>query len=363
MLPSRRIGRACSTVSGNLRGNRNDDSAKSACEFGLAIYADPLFWRIAPLSAMTTAASWPIQGLWAAPWLAHVEELERGQVVAHLFAMATAVSVGALLLGVVADRLRRRGISPQNLLAAVGANAILAQLVIIMRMPVLSYGAWIIISVAGVATVLSFASIAELFPKEASGRANAALNLLHVGVAFLIQCLTWFVVALWPEQSGHHPAIAYQTACAVNLVLQVGALAWFLLHHQASKAPVFLAHAIHHRSMAWADCLSAAAGYVRAVEMWIARNAAARQQGAAWRAAAVASAVLALGLSGLYAQAIAAQRTDAVHVVQLRHTGPVVGRGYVVSAGTITVNSRSEWVDLQSGPATLAARGSGLCSP
>jgi hypothetical protein len=289
--------------------------------FGLrAIYADLRFWRIAPLSAMTTATSWSIQGLWAAPWLAHVEELERAQVVAHLYAMAIALSVGALLLGVVADRLRRRGISPQNLLAAVGANAILAQLVIILRMPILSYAAWIIVSVAGVATVLSFASMTELFGKEASGRANAALNLLHVGSAFLIQCLTGFVVALWPEQIGHHPPIAYLTAFAVNLALQVGALAWFLLTSHASKVPVFRAHAIHHRPAVRTHSLSAAAGYECAIEMWMMRVTAARQQAAAWRAAALASAGLAFALSGSFAQALATQRMAAVHFVQQRES-------------------------------------------
>jgi hypothetical protein len=82
-----------------------------------AIYTDPHFWCIAPLSAMTITASWSIQGLWAAPWLAHVEELERTQVAAHLFVMVEALSAGALL-GVVEDRLRRRGVSPQNLFAA-----------------------------------------------------------------------------------------------------------------------------------------------------------------------------------------------------------------------------------------------------
>ncbi len=203
------------------------------------IYADGRFWRIAPMSAMTIATSWSIQGLWAAPWLTHVEELERGQVVAHLFAMAMALSIGALLLGLVADRLRRRGVSPPTLLAAMAGGAILAQFAIILRLPVPAYAAWIVVSVAGGATVLSFASIAELFAKETSGRANAALNLLHVGGAFLIQCLTGFVVALWPEQNGHPPVIAYQSAFAVNLALQVSALSWFLLPLAHPKRPCF----------------------------------------------------------------------------------------------------------------------------
>src|SRR5262249_49583136 len=172
-----------------------------------SIYADPRFWRIAPLSATTTATSWSIQGLWAAPWLAHVEGLERANVVTHLFAMATALSTGALLLGIIPDRFRRRGLSPQPFPARLAGPSLPAQCATPLGGAVPAYAAWIIISVAGVASVLSFASIAELFAKETSGRANAALNLLHVGGAFLIQTLTGFVVALWPEQNGHHPAI------------------------------------------------------------------------------------------------------------------------------------------------------------
>ena len=170
---------------------------------------------------------------------------------------------------------------------------------------------------AGAATVLSFASIAELFAKGASGRANAALNLLHVGGAFLIQCLTGLVVAFWPEHNGHHPAIAYQTAFAVNLALQVSGLVWFLLPHRAAKAPVFLAHAVHRRPAIRIRCLAAAASYQRAAEAWMARIVAARHQAATWCAAAVASAVLTLALSGSFAQVLATQRGAMVHVIQL----------------------------------------------
>jgi hypothetical protein len=126
------------------------------------------------------------------------------------------------------------------------------------------------------------------------------------------------VVALWLEQNGHHPAIAYQTAFTVNLVLQVSALSWFLLPHQGSRAPVFLAHAIHRRPAPQTDCLAAAGGYERAIQMWMERVNAARHQVVAWRAAAVASAVLTLALSGSFAQALATQRMVTVHFVQLR---------------------------------------------
>jgi hypothetical protein len=122
------------------------------------------------------------------------------------------------------------------------------------------------------------------------------------------------VVALWPEQNGGHPTIAYQTVFAVNLALQV---AWFLLPSRASKTPLFLAHTIHWRPVARTQCLAAAGSYDRAIDRWMARIAAAREEAADWRAAAIASALFALALSASFTQAIAAQRMAGVHVVQL----------------------------------------------
>ena len=77
------------------------------------VYADPRFWRVAPLSASCIGTAWALQGLWAAQWLKDVEGLDRAGVVFHLFAMAVALSLGAILLGVAADRLRRRGVGPE----------------------------------------------------------------------------------------------------------------------------------------------------------------------------------------------------------------------------------------------------------
>ena len=79
-----------------------------------AIYTDPRFWRLAPLSATCVGTAGALQGLWAAPWLADVEGFERGDVIRHLFVMAIALSAGALLMGATADRLRRHGVRLAN---------------------------------------------------------------------------------------------------------------------------------------------------------------------------------------------------------------------------------------------------------
>ncbi|XIA67605.1 hypothetical protein ACFIOY_19670 [Bradyrhizobium sp. TZ2] len=71
--------------------------------------------------------------------------------------------------------------------------------------------------------------MADFVPKEVAGRANAALNLLHIGCAFLVQYLMGFVVQHWTPQQGHYPEVAYQTAFAVNLAVQLGAWFWFVI--------------------------------------------------------------------------------------------------------------------------------------
>jgi MFS family permease len=193
------------------------------------VYADPRFWRVAPLSASCIGTAWALQGLWAAQWLKDVEGLDRAGVVFHLFAMAVALSLGAILLGVAADRLRRRGVGPEVLLGLVAAVFIATQFALILRLPLPSYLQWAVVAAVGAATVLSFAILAEYFPKQLAGRANGALNLFHIATAFAVQYTTGVVLQHWTPEAGHYPEIAYQTAFALNLALQIVAWIWFAL--------------------------------------------------------------------------------------------------------------------------------------
>jgi MFS family permease len=193
------------------------------------IYADPRFWRLAPLSATCIGTAWALQGLWAAPWLSDVEGLDRAGLLRYLFVMAIALSVGALLLGVTVDRLGRRGVGPRVLFGLVVTVFITAQLALILRLPLPSYIPWGVVAAVGATTVLSYAILAEYFPKEIAGRANAALNVFHIGGAFVVQYVTGVVVQLWTPAEGHYPEIAYQMAFALNVGLQIAAAIWFAL--------------------------------------------------------------------------------------------------------------------------------------
>lgn len=256
-----------------------------------AIVSDHRFWRLAPLSASTIGTAWALQGLWAAPWLTDVDGFERPIVVRHLLVMAIALSAGALAFGLLADVLHRRRSPPQTLLALASALAVAAQIALILRLPVSSYALWAVIGAVGAVTVVSYATVSNLFPPEATGRANGALNLLHVGYAFFVQSALGVVVQYWPPgDHGHYPVIAYQTAFAFNLVLQTAGLLWFLWPEGRRRPVILAAHAMHRTRRADSSSHSsphAGLAYRTAATVWSGHLRAARVQASAWRLAAI----------------------------------------------------------------------------
>jgi len=194
-----------------------------------SVFLDPRFRRIAPLSATCIGSAWALQSLWASAWLTDVEGFGAQSRVTHMLCMAVGLSVGALLLGGLAYRLRKPNIGTEVLLAGVGALFILAQLALVLRIHLPPLLPWLIVSISGAATVLSFAAVASYFPRELAARSNGALNLLHFGWAFTVQYGIGFVVGLWPSQEGHYPVVAYQTVVVLCLAFQAAALAWFAM--------------------------------------------------------------------------------------------------------------------------------------
>ena len=260
------------------------------------IYRDARFLRLAPLSTVCIGTAWSLQGLWAAPWLEHVEGLDRPTVVRHLLLMGMALSFGALLLGWGADRLRRRGVVRETVLAAIAIAFIAAQLALTMRAPIPTYVPWAVIAAVGAATVLSFSILPEYFPKEMSAQANAALNILHLIAAFLLQYVTGVIVSLWPPEGGHPPAEAYQAAVGFGVILQGAALLWFLVAARVAPALVFRVVRPVPRISAMAQCRVVPIDYANA-QLALARHVVhARAQAAHWRRIAIASAGLCLCL-------------------------------------------------------------------
>lgn len=264
-------------------------SQRSRARFS-AIYRDPRFWRIAPVSALGVGTSWSLQGLWASPWLRDVDGLERAAVVNLLTVMAIAVCASALLLGLAADRLRRVGVKTESILVSTLGLSMLAQAGLVLGCPLPPVLLWTIIAAAGAATVLSFALMGEYFPRTISGRANSALNLLHVSAAFALQLATGFIIEQWPDTRGAYPAEAHRAAMAVPLGLQVAAAAWLAIPRRrptqstASGALLFS---------------FAPTCYVTPYSVWIDQLRLARNSTTRWQFAAIVSMSTMLALATL----------------------------------------------------------------
>jgi hypothetical protein len=171
-----------------------------------------------------------------------------------------------------------------------------------------------VIAAAGAATVLSFSVLPQYFPKEVSGRANAALGVLNMGTAFGLQCLTGFIVVLWPVDGGRYPAEAHQAALGLNLVLQAAAFVWFIRPERKTSLQHLPAHPIHTLATSLGLAPAAALSYARARHAWSLQMARAYAQQQAWRAAAFTSfAVLALLASSVGSAVLGT--SGAVHVV------------------------------------------------
>ena len=279
-----------------------------------AIYGDRRFWRIAPLSAVGIGTSWSLQGLWAAPWLRDVNGLERADVVQHLSVMAIAVCFSALLLGTATDRLRRRGVKTESVRASTLVLSMAAQTALVCAWPIPAYLLWAMIAAAGAATVLSFAILSEYFPKEMSGRANATLNLLHVGGAFVLQSTTGLIIEQWPAADGTYPADAHQAAMAVSLLLQLAALAWFALSTRSQPLPAMQGAVM--RVAANRRPPPASASTRSATALWNEQSRIARPQDTRWRLAAAASAALCAALATALASTIGHANLVA-HIVEV----------------------------------------------
>ena len=199
------------------------------------VLRDRRFWRVAPLSATVVGTAFAIHGLWAARWLADAEGFGAPAISCVLLTMGGSLTLGALSFGVLATRLRRHGIPTTALFATASAAFLAIQSMIALGAPVPPMILLGGLAMFGAITVLSFTILGELFPTELAGRANGALNMLHLGTAFAMQAGIGAVIACWPVAPPLPPHRRSAYACRVR--------------HRHRRAGC-LTHLVHRRTRA-----------------------------------------------------------------------------------------------------------------
>ena len=193
-------------------------------------FCDWRFLRIAPLSASVVGTAFAIHGLWAARWLTDIDRLGPSDVLRGLLALGVGLTIGALLIGAAAVWLRGEGIGESTIFVGFCLAFIALQLVLQLNVAVPTALLWGAIGGFGGITVLSYTILDGMFDPSVVGRANSALNVLHLTTAWIVQAGMGIIIAKWPvDQSGHYPVAAYRAALVLPLAMQAGGLIWFLV--------------------------------------------------------------------------------------------------------------------------------------
>jgi len=193
------------------------------------VFTSPVFWRIAPLTTISQASFFSIQGLWAGPWLRDVAGLERTAAAGILLAVAVAMVAGFIFLGTLAQRLGRVGWRPIGVAVGGMSGFMLIQGLLVAQWVGMPIVVWVLFGILGTSGIVSYADLSQRFPAHLTGRVNTGLNLLVFVAAFAAQWGTGAVINLWPATSsgGYDPA-AYRAGFGMMLALQAIGMLWFV---------------------------------------------------------------------------------------------------------------------------------------
>ena len=200
------------------------------------IFRNPVFWSIVPLTALSNGSFLAIHGLWIKPWLRDVASLGEGDATQLLFAMTLAIIVGYFSLGIFTERISQLfDIGP----ITVGVFGMTLFLTTQFSM---AYG-WatsplllvVIFGFLGSSCILTFAGLAQIFPKKYSGRVSTILNVQVFMGAFIIQWGIGAIIELWPTTEIGYDSASYQVAIGVLVSMQAAGLVWYLFSQQLIK--------------------------------------------------------------------------------------------------------------------------------
>lgn len=192
------------------------------------IFADRTFWRLAPLICTTLGTYIAVQTLWVGGWLRDVAGYGREDAAWLMLLMAVGFSVGTVTMGIVADRLLKRGVSVMATVLGTQAVYFLAQFGLVLQWVPAAPVLWIAFGAMGNVGVLTYPLLSRHFGVALAGRSNTSANLLMFGSAFAIQSLIGVAVEYWAagEGAAFDPR-GYQVAFGALLAAQLLSVLWY----------------------------------------------------------------------------------------------------------------------------------------
>ncbi len=193
------------------------------------VFADRVFWRVAPMVAAMSGTFIAVQTLWAGRWLTDVAGYDRAGAAGVLLWMAIGFTIGSLATGWIADFAQRRGYSIEAVVGGAFLLFALAQALVILRAPITPVLPWILFGFAGQAGNLGYATLAAHFGAGTAGRAQSAANLLLFATAWGLQWGIGVILDLFPGATdGASDPLGYRWAFGLAFLLQIVAVSWYL---------------------------------------------------------------------------------------------------------------------------------------
>ena len=193
------------------------------------VFADRLFWRVAPMVAALSGTFIAIQTLWAGRWLVDVGGLDRTAAAEILMYMAIGFVIGSLTTGWIADWAQRRGFTIAHVVAGSFVIFATSQVLILLKVPVPPALPLILFGFAGQASNLGYATLAAHFGPGTAGRAQSAANLLLFAAAWALQWGMGAILDFFPGPTeGAVDPQGYRWAFGLALTLQILALYGYL---------------------------------------------------------------------------------------------------------------------------------------
>ncbi len=193
------------------------------------VFADCLFWRVAPLTVAVLGSAFAIQGLWAGPWLTQVAHQDASGVGLHLSVMAVALICGAVACGPILTLAQRLGFS---VLQAVGAMSVVFISAVAGLVLQFTSQSLLLLGVIGFLVnpiSMSYVALTERFDRTMAARVTTAINALVLVGSFLLQWIIGAIVGLWsPMTPGVYPAVTYQAGFGFVLISLVVSWLWFV---------------------------------------------------------------------------------------------------------------------------------------
>ncbi|CAL94701.1 MFS transporter [Azoarcus olearius] len=189
------------------------------------IFRSPAFLRFAAASACFTGGFMALQGLWAVPWLMHVNGLELARAAHYLVVLNVGMLCGQLAVGAWGTHLSRRGVRPLHLMRLGYAGMLAVEAAIVFDLAPL-FPAWFLLGLLSAVNAQSYLAAASHFPRALFARVSTAVNLMAFAGAFAVQ---WGIGLIVDHLRGGGMAMAAALGVALGILVTLQVLSYLPL--------------------------------------------------------------------------------------------------------------------------------------